>query len=32
VPCPWRLVDYWTMLREPHPEDLTFIPNSKAQS
>ncbi|BAD58217.1 flavin-containing monooxygenase [Nocardia farcinica] len=27
VPCPWRLVDYWTMLREPHVEDLTFIPN-----
>ncbi|MFD4407751.1 flavin-containing monooxygenase [Nocardia sp. NPDC058499] len=27
VPCPWRLVDYWTMLREPHPEDLTFVPN-----
>ncbi|MET7769964.1 NAD(P)/FAD-dependent oxidoreductase [Nocardia sp. NPDC005366] len=25
VPCPWRLVDYWTMLREPDPEDLTFI-------
>ncbi|MHC3001228.1 flavin-containing monooxygenase [Gordonia sp. GN26] len=25
VPCPWRLVDYWTMLREPHPEDLTFV-------
>ncbi|MBF6353104.1 NAD(P)/FAD-dependent oxidoreductase [Nocardia higoensis] len=25
VPCPWRLVDYWTMLRGPHPEDLTFI-------
>lgn len=24
VPCPWRLVDYWTMLREPHPEDLEF--------
>ncbi|MGV9709059.1 flavin-containing monooxygenase [Gordonia sp. NPDC003424] len=28
VPCPWRLVDYWTMLREPHPEDLTFVPNA----
>ncbi|MGW5222993.1 flavin-containing monooxygenase [Nocardia sp. NPDC004085] len=27
VPCPWRLVDYWTMLREPHPEDLTFLPH-----
>ncbi|ABH00083.1 probable monooxygenase (plasmid) [Rhodococcus jostii RHA1] len=25
VPCPWRLVDYWTMLREPNPDDLTFI-------
>ncbi|WP_280218215.1 flavin-containing monooxygenase [Nocardia neocaledoniensis] len=25
VPCPWRLVDYWTMLRAPHPEDLTFV-------
>ena len=24
VPCPWRLVDYWSMLREPHPEDLVF--------
>ena len=27
VPCPWRLVDYWTMLRAPHPEDLTFLPH-----
>lgn len=26
VPCPWRLVDYWTLLRAPHPEDLVLIP------
>ncbi|MBD0022189.1 FAD-dependent oxidoreductase [Gordonia pseudamarae] len=26
VPCPWRLVDYWTMLRAPHPEDLVLTP------
>ncbi|OXR39870.1 hypothetical protein B7C42_08045 [Nocardia cerradoensis] len=32
VPCPWRLVDYWTMLRTPHPEDLTFLPHRKALS
>ncbi|MGW4125693.1 NAD(P)-binding protein [Nocardia sp. NPDC004711] len=32
VPCPWRLVDYWTMLRAPHPEDLTFLPHRKALS
>ncbi|MGW0175036.1 flavin-containing monooxygenase [Rhodococcus sp. NPDC003322] len=25
VPCPWRLVDFWTMLREPNPEALEFI-------
>lgn len=25
VPCPWRLVDYWTMLREPDPTDFEFI-------
>lgn len=24
VPCPWRLVDYWSMLREPNPDDLIF--------
>ena len=24
VPCPWRLVDYWTMLREPNADDLIF--------
>ncbi|WP_182349391.1 flavin-containing monooxygenase [Tomitella gaofuii] len=25
VPCPWRLVDYWTMLREPDPEAMEFF-------
>jgi cation diffusion facilitator CzcD-associated flavoprotein CzcO len=30
VPCPWRLVDYWTLMREPQPEDLTFLSNGKA--
>ena len=25
VPCPWRLVDYWTMLRAPDPTAMTFI-------
>ncbi|MGW5381233.1 flavin-containing monooxygenase [Nocardia sp. NPDC003963] len=30
VPCPWRLVDYWTMLREPNPEDFIFLANEKA--
>ncbi|WP_040790800.1 flavin-containing monooxygenase [Nocardia paucivorans] len=30
VPCPWRLVDYWTLMREPNPEDLTFISNGSA--
>ncbi|SEG92742.1 Predicted flavoprotein CzcO associated with the cation diffusion facilitator CzcD [Thermomonospora echinospora] len=24
VSCPWRLVDYWTMLRAPRPEDYYF--------
>ena len=24
VSCPWRLVDYWTMLREPDPADYVF--------
>ncbi|MDX3452062.1 NAD(P)/FAD-dependent oxidoreductase [Streptomyces sp. ME02-8801-2C] len=24
VSCPWRLVDYWAMLRAPRPEDQTF--------
>ena len=24
VSCPWRLVDYWTMLRAPEPKDYTF--------
>ena len=32
VPCPWRLVDYWTMLRAPHTEDLTFLPHRKPES
>ncbi|SFT00250.1 flavin-containing monooxygenase [Saccharopolyspora flava] len=26
VSCPWRLVDYWTMLRAPNPEDLLLHP------
>ncbi|PTR22137.1 cation diffusion facilitator CzcD-associated flavoprotein CzcO [Rhodococcus sp. OK519] len=26
VSCPWRLVDYWTMLRQPTIEDFTFTP------
>lgn len=25
VACPWRLVDYWTMLREPDPSALEFL-------
>ncbi|WP_068165996.1 flavin-containing monooxygenase [Rhodococcus phenolicus] len=25
VPCPWRLVDYWTLLREPNPDAFDFI-------
>lgn len=25
VACPWRLVDYWEMLREPAPEALEFL-------
>lgn len=25
VACPWRLVDYWTMLREPDPQALEFL-------
>ena len=28
VPCPWRLVDYWTMLREPDVENFTFTSRS----
>lgn len=28
TPCPWRLVDYWTMLREPTIEDMTFTSTS----
>ncbi|MEU8820609.1 NAD(P)/FAD-dependent oxidoreductase [Actinoplanes sp. NPDC048796] len=24
VTCPWRLVDYWTMLRAPEPRDYHF--------
>ncbi len=23
-PCPWRLVDYWTMLREPDVKNFVF--------
>lgn len=26
VTCPWRLVDYWTMLRAPVPEHHVFTP------
>jgi len=25
VPCPWRLVDYWTLLREPDPDHFEFL-------
>jgi len=25
VSCPWRLVDYWAMLRAPRPEDYVFV-------
>ncbi len=28
--CPWRLVDYWTMLREPAPQDYVFTSDGKA--
>jgi 4-hydroxyacetophenone monooxygenase len=28
VPCPWRIVDYWTMLREPDPSDFSFTERS----
>ncbi|WP_390889174.1 flavin-containing monooxygenase [Rhodococcus qingshengii] len=24
VPCPWRIVDYWTMLRAPDPNNFSF--------
>ncbi|MGE2842442.1 hypothetical protein ACQGFI_02680 [Rhodococcus sp. 2.95] len=24
VPCPWRIVDYWTMLRAPDPNNFFF--------
>ena len=30
VSCPWRLVDYWTMLREPTAEDLIFTSNGNS--
>lgn len=30
VACPWRLVDYWTMLREPNPADLEFLSSVNA--
>lgn len=26
VSCPWRLVDYWTMLRQPAVENFHFVP------
>ncbi|ALU73539.1 monooxygenase (plasmid) [Rhodococcus erythropolis R138] len=31
VPCPWRLVDYWTLLREPNPVDFEFIDGAGAK-
>lgn len=27
VSCPWRLLDYWSMLREPAIENFTFTPS-----
>ena len=30
VPCPWRLVDYWTMMRQPKGEDMTFVAGAVA--
>jgi hypothetical protein len=24
IACPWRMVDYWTMLRAPNPDDLVI--------
>ncbi|MFI7524084.1 flavin-containing monooxygenase [Nocardia salmonicida] len=27
--CPWRIVDYWTMLREPDPAHYTFLAGQK---
>jgi 4-hydroxyacetophenone monooxygenase len=29
VTCPWRLVDYWTMLRAPEPRDYAFTPRTR---
>lgn len=31
VPCPWRLVDYWTMLRRPDPNAMTFVTATEAK-
>ncbi|PRX99749.1 flavin-containing monooxygenase [Allonocardiopsis opalescens] len=30
ISCPWRLVDYWTMLRAPAPEDYLFFGDGNA--
>jgi cation diffusion facilitator CzcD-associated flavoprotein CzcO len=29
VTCPWRLVDYWSMLRAPEPADYEFTPRRR---
>ncbi|WP_433634899.1 flavin-containing monooxygenase [Nocardia sp. CA-120079] len=29
--CPWRIVDYWTMLREPNPEHFLTTPARKTR-
>jgi 4-hydroxyacetophenone monooxygenase len=26
IACPWRMVDYWTMMRAPNPDDLIITP------
>ncbi|AYJ48316.1 flavin-containing monooxygenase [Rhodococcus sp. P1Y] len=31
VPCPWRIVDYWTMLREPDPSKFSFTARASAE-
>jgi hypothetical protein len=28
VSCPWRLVDYWWMMRQPKVEDLVLTPKA----
>ncbi|MEU6259601.1 NAD(P)/FAD-dependent oxidoreductase [Streptomyces sp. NPDC047043] len=32
VTCPWRLVDYWTMLRAPDPESLLLYNGPASQT